>query len=84
MKFHVCDYTPPSTVSFLSRPRARHLYGIESLHPPGDLVPAGVLRRTIEGTRVFEFCPYSVACSVGPRTKSSHIPKRHYPITFCN
>ena len=63
-------YTSPSTVSFLSWPRARHLFRIESLHPPGHLVPAVVLGGTIERTRVFtlkdsEFCPYSLACSVG-------------------
>jgi hypothetical protein len=57
-------------VSFLSWPRARQLYRIESLHPPGHLVPAAVLRGTIERTRMFtlknsEFCPYSLASSVG-------------------
>jgi len=57
-------------VSFLSWSRARQLYRIENLHPPGHLVPGAVLRETIERTRVFtlknsEFCPYSLACSVG-------------------
>ena len=38
--------------------------------PPGHLLPAAVLRGTIERTRVFtlknsEFCPYNLACSVG-------------------
>ena len=57
-------------MSFLSWPRARQLYRIESLHPPGYLVSAAVLRGAIERTCMFtlknsEFCPYSLACSVG-------------------
>jgi hypothetical protein len=71
VKFHVCDYfihhrrQCPSYYG-----RARQLYRIESLHPPGHHVLAVALRGTIEKTRVFtsknsEFCPYSLARSVG-------------------
>jgi len=76
-------YTPPSTVSFLSWPRARQLYRIENLHPPGHLVPGAVLRGAISRTRVFtlknsEFCPYSLACSIGlSELRAVFFPKRH-------